>query len=77
MVVAFRAPSMHRIHHSVKINERNTNYGTILSVWDRLLGTLLHDVNQERIKIGVGGHFDEKKLGLGHLLVMPFAHYVR
>ncbi|BEQ15791.1 sterol desaturase family protein [Desulfoferula mesophila] len=73
----FVPPSMHRIHHSVKINERNTNYGTILSVWDRLLGTLLHDVNQERIKIGVGGHFDEKKLGLGHLLVMPFAHYVR
>lgn len=73
----FVPPSMHRIHHSVVIAERNSNYGTILSIWDRILGTLVQDTDQGRIKIGVGGHFDEKKLGLGHLLIMPFTHYVR
>ncbi|MFH1058144.1 MAG: sterol desaturase family protein [Pseudomonadota bacterium] len=73
----FVPPSMHRIHHSVKIKERNTNYGTIFSLWDRLMGTMVKDVDQAGIRIGVGGHFEEKKLGLGNLLVMPFTPYVK
>jgi sterol desaturase/sphingolipid hydroxylase (fatty acid hydroxylase superfamily) len=32
-------PELHRWHHSVEPHEGNTNYGAILSVWDRLLGT--------------------------------------
>ncbi len=75
--VLFVPPSMHRIHHSVKIKERDTNYGTIFSLWDRFMGTLLTKVNQDGIKIGVGGHFKEKKLNLHHLLLMPFSRYVR
>lgn len=73
----FVPPSMHRIHHSVKIAERNSNYGGILSLWDRIMGTMVTAVDQDRIKIGVGGHYDASKLGLGRLLVMPFARYVR
>ncbi|RJX30105.1 MAG: sterol desaturase family protein [Desulfarculus sp.] len=69
----FVPPSMHRIHHSVKIPERNSNYGTIFSLWDRLLGTMVSRVEQGRIIIGVGGHFDQSELGLHRLLVMPFA----
>ncbi len=69
-------PSMHRVHHSVRIKERNTNYGTILSVWDRIMGTFLMEVDQAGIKIGVGGHYDASKQGLGRLLVMPFTRYV-
>ncbi len=75
--VLFVPPSMHRIHHSVKIKERDTNYATIFSLWDRFLGTLVTAVDQDRIKIGVGGRYDEKKLNLHHLLVMPFTRYVR
>ena len=30
---------MHRIHHSVVYDEANSNYGAVLSVWDRLFGT--------------------------------------
>ena len=74
--VLFVPPSMHRIHHSVKIKERNTNYGTIFSLWDRALGTLLTQVDQDRIRIGVGGHYEEGKLNLHHLLAMPFTRYV-
>ena len=62
--IFFVPPSMHRIHHSVKIHERNTNYGTILSVWDRLLGTLLKDIPQETIIIGVGPYREPERLGL-------------
>ena len=33
-------PYLHRVHHSVKRNEHDRNYGSVLSLWDRLFGTL-------------------------------------
>ena len=72
----FVPPSMHRIHHSVVIQERNTNYGTILSIWDRLAGTLLRDIDQDRIVIGLGPYRKPGDLGLRSLLVMPFTRAV-
>lgn len=73
----FVPPSMHRIHHSVVIRERDSNYGTIFSIWDRTLGTLVADTDQGRIRIGVGGHHRFEKLNLHHLLVMPFTPPVK
>ena len=75
--ILFVPPSMHRIHHSVIIKERNTNYGTIFSAWDRGLGTLLRDVDQNRIRIGVGAYPQPEKLNFHHLLAMPFRQPVR
>ncbi len=66
-------PFLHRIHHSVKIYERDANYGVILSVWDRICGTLLTDVDQKAIVIGIGSHRDIEKLGFWRLLLMPFS----
>lgn len=65
-------PFLHRIHHSVKIRERDANYGVILSVWDRVLGTLVTDVDQESIVIGIGSHREFERLGFWRLLMMPF-----
>jgi sterol desaturase/sphingolipid hydroxylase (fatty acid hydroxylase superfamily) len=73
----FVPPSMHRIHHSVVINERNSNYGTILSIWDKALGTFLYNVDQARIKIGVGAYPQAEKVRFPHLLAMPFTKAVR
>ena len=33
-------PDMHRVHHSVRVPETNSNYGFSLSCWDRWFGTL-------------------------------------
>ena len=33
-------PSLHRTHHSTQRNEHDSNYGAVLSLWDRLFGTL-------------------------------------
>jgi len=74
--VLFVPPSMHRIHHSVVIKERNTNYGTIFSLWDRILGTLLTHADQEKIRIGVGAYTRPEKLNFHQLLVMPFTRPV-
>ncbi len=73
----FVPPSMHRIHHSVKIRERDANYGTIFSLWDRFLGTLVRKVDQDSIIIGVGGHNRDPRQHAGWLLLMPFFKAVR
>ncbi|MDY7033196.1 MAG: sterol desaturase family protein, partial [Thermodesulfobacteriota bacterium] len=75
--IFFVPPSMHRIHHSVVIKERDTNYGTIFSLWDRSLGTLLKNVNQEKIRIGVGAYPKSEKLNFHQLITMPFTKPVR
>ena len=36
----FLTPDIHRVHHSRALYEGDSNYGTWLSVWDRLFGTL-------------------------------------
>jgi sterol desaturase/sphingolipid hydroxylase (fatty acid hydroxylase superfamily) len=71
-MLLFVPPSLHRIHHSVKIRERDSNYGVLFSIWDRMLGTLTPRADQESIVIGIGSHRDVQKLGFRHLLAMPF-----
>jgi len=73
----FVPPSMHRIHHSIVIKERDSNYGVIFSVWDRLLGTLIRGIDQTRIKIGMGAYQKPEKLYFHQLLFMPFTRAVR
>ncbi|MGZ8159886.1 MAG: sterol desaturase family protein [Methylobacter sp.] len=45
-------PSLHRVHHSIRRNEHDRNYGTVLSIWDRLFGTL---AELKPAKIGIEG----------------------
>lgn len=72
LVLLFVPPFLHRIHHSVKIKERDSNYGVIFSIWDRFLGTLITKTDQDSILIGIGSHRKVDKLGFWHLWLMPF-----
>lgn len=64
-------PDMHRIHHSVVERERNSNYGAILSVWDRMLGS--YTASAAQLRIGLPGWNDERTIAsLRGLLGMPF-----
>ncbi len=66
-------PDMHRIHHSVEVDETNSNYGFNLSVWDRMLGTYLHDGKkpQPEIVIGLSAFPENKDVSFSKLLLMP------
>ena len=64
-------PNMHRIHHSTVVAETNSNYATILSVWDRLGGTFRWRP-QAGIAIGLEAYRRREGLGLLDLLAMPF-----
>jgi sterol desaturase/sphingolipid hydroxylase (fatty acid hydroxylase superfamily) len=35
------SPNMHKVHHHFKQPYTDSNYGAVLSIWDRLLGTFL------------------------------------
>ena len=67
-------PDMHRIHHSVEKRETNSNFGFNLSIWDRALGTYIHDASkpQPRIIIGVNAFRTGEEVSLKNLLMMPF-----
>jgi sterol desaturase/sphingolipid hydroxylase (fatty acid hydroxylase superfamily) len=67
-------PDMHRIHHSVVVRETNSNYGFNLSIWDRMLGTYIHNASkpQPEIVIGVEEIRQPKEVGLLNLLTLPF-----
>ncbi|MFC1534266.1 sterol desaturase family protein [Thermodesulfobacteriota bacterium] len=75
--IFFVPPSMHRIHHSVVIKERDSNYGTIFSFWDRIMETLITRVDQAGIRIGVGAYPKAEKLDFHQLLIMPFTRPIR
>ena len=67
-------PDMHRVHHSVVINESNSNFGFNLPWWDRLLGTYRDQpaAGHKNMKIGVEHLQEEPPRGLGGVLVLPF-----
>ncbi len=67
-------PDMHRIHHSVEMKETNSNYGFNLSIWDRMLGTYIHDAKkpQPEIDIGVPSFRKPSEVGFLDLLMIPF-----
>ena len=69
-------PSMHRVHHSVRRIETDSNYGFNLSLWDRLFGSYrAHPAQPERsMPIGLLQWRDAKALGFWSLLRQPFLH---
>jgi hypothetical protein len=40
------------------------------------MGTLLADVDQKKIRIGIGAYQKPEKLNFHHLLIMPFTRAV-
>jgi sterol desaturase/sphingolipid hydroxylase (fatty acid hydroxylase superfamily) len=36
-------PQYHRMHHSIEPQDRDHNFGAVLSIWDRLFGTVIND----------------------------------
>ncbi len=67
-------PDMHRVHHSREPKETNSNFGFILSFWDRVLMTYRADSNkgQEGLILGLDYHRAPQDQSLTELLKQPF-----
>jgi sterol desaturase/sphingolipid hydroxylase (fatty acid hydroxylase superfamily) len=45
-------PAMHKFHHHYKLPWTDSNYGNMLSIWDRIFGTFVYE-NVEDIQYGL------------------------
>ncbi len=72
--LAIVTPRMHRLHHSTWQPETDTNFGTVLTFWDRLFGTYLEPPDTPRAGFALG--LDEvpraRAQDLGAMLAQPF-----
>ncbi|MBV5339843.1 MAG: sterol desaturase family protein [Deltaproteobacteria bacterium] len=67
-------PDMHRVHHSVIPRETDSNFGFNLPWWDRLFNTYRAQPREghDLMAIGLREFRELDKLGLRHLLLLPF-----
>jgi len=65
-------PDMHRIHHSTRIVETDSNFGFSVSCWDRLCGTYRPEPALEQTGMEIGLSDYRAPLNLGRLLLLPF-----
>jgi len=67
-------PDMHRIHHSIRLNESLRNYGIIIPWWDRLFCTYLGSPQDghENMRIGLNWMRNENIWSVPKLLFLPF-----
>ncbi|MCB0441383.1 MAG: sterol desaturase family protein [Alteromonas sp.] len=69
-------PNLHKFHHHYQLPWTDTNYGNILSIWDRLFGTFVYD-NPEKIVYGldISDHTDDSNIATQ--LGIPFNKTVK
>jgi sterol desaturase/sphingolipid hydroxylase (fatty acid hydroxylase superfamily) len=68
-------PEMHRVHHSVVVNETNSNFGFNVPWWDYLFGTYRPQpaAGHEGMVIGLEQFRDERRTERLHwMLLLPF-----
>jgi sterol desaturase/sphingolipid hydroxylase (fatty acid hydroxylase superfamily) len=63
-------PNLHRVHHSQIVKETNSNYGSLLSIWDRVFGTFRYCRRPKTIKLGLIE--ERRQLSIRDLLILPF-----
>jgi sterol desaturase/sphingolipid hydroxylase (fatty acid hydroxylase superfamily) len=66
-------PDMHRVHHSIRPEETNSNFGFNLPWWDRLLGTYRAQptAGHEEMTIGIAEFRTTRDLWLDRMLIQP------
>jgi sterol desaturase/sphingolipid hydroxylase (fatty acid hydroxylase superfamily) len=65
-------PNMHKIHHSRSERETDSNYGNLLSIWDRCFGTFTPADRAAEIRYGLDGFDDPDAQTTAALIVAPF-----
>jgi sterol desaturase/sphingolipid hydroxylase (fatty acid hydroxylase superfamily) len=67
-------PEMHRVHHTIRRDEQNSNFGAVFPFWDRLLNTYRAapaDADED-LRFGLAHLQDGAPPSLAALLRMPF-----
>jgi sterol desaturase/sphingolipid hydroxylase (fatty acid hydroxylase superfamily) len=68
----FVSPNMHKVHHHWKQPYTDSNYGSVLSIWDRMFGTFMN-LEPKEIRYGLDRYYpNEKDEDFVTLLKKPF-----
>lgn len=65
------SPNMHKFHHHDQVVWTDSNYGNILSIWDRIFGTLVYG-DPTKIKYGLDTTDPERSDDLGYQIGLPW-----
>jgi sterol desaturase/sphingolipid hydroxylase (fatty acid hydroxylase superfamily) len=64
-------PGMHKVHHSRVRSELDSNYSSLLSIWDRLFRSFQSRADLEQIRFGLDDFDDEGRQDLPGLFATP------
>lgn len=67
----FISPNMHKFHHHEEAPWTDSNYGNMLSVWDRLFGTFVYD-DPGKIRYGLDVTDGSRSDDLSYQIRLPF-----
>jgi len=70
--VVFVTPRIHWTHHSRRPNDHHTNFASIFSCWDRLLGTYRLDPGREQIQAGLDAYASLDQTTVVRFWTIPF-----
>ncbi len=67
-------PDMHRVHHSIRRHETDSNFGFNLPWWDRAFGTYRPqpEAGHDRMTLGLPIFRDPQELRIDRLITQPF-----
>ena len=68
----FISPAQHQIHHSLKSQHRNKNFGAILAIWDAIFGSLEFGSQAIQLKFGLSEKRGAQNHKLSFLYFSPF-----
>lgn len=72
------SPVLHQIHHSTAPKHFNKNYGSMLSVWDWMFGSLYIPKERETLTFGLGsGKAAEEQKSLLKMYLYPLGRFVK
>ena len=73
----FVSPAMHQIHHSCAPQHLDKNLGGMLTIWDRLAGTLYLPREGEALPLGLYREEHREYKSVLRLYLLPFAKIAR
>jgi sterol desaturase/sphingolipid hydroxylase (fatty acid hydroxylase superfamily) len=65
------SPNMHRVHHSIERVETDSNYSSVLSIWDRLFRSYQAKPDYRQIRFGVEGFSGDWSQNFVGLMLTP------
>lgn len=71
MRILLVTPHMHKVHHSRYYKETNSNYTSMLSIWDRVFGSFRLSEDLSKIQLGLKHFDDTRKQSLLGMLTTP------